>query len=58
MVQREGAQSFAPADAIDPEYGRLLRDARAAGVKVRALGVRLDPQTGAELTNHELTLAF
>lgn len=36
LVQRGEAQAFAPADEIDPEYGRLLRQAAAAGVEVLA----------------------
>jgi len=36
LVQRGEAESFAPADHIDPEYGRLLRAAAAAGVEVLA----------------------
>lgn len=36
LVQRSEAQAFAPADHIDPEYGRLLRQARGGGVDVMA----------------------
>jgi len=36
LVQRGEAEAFAPADRIDPEYGRLLRDVAAAGVEVLA----------------------
>ena len=36
LVQRGEATSFTPADAIDPEYGRLLREVAAAGVEVLA----------------------
>jgi sugar fermentation stimulation protein A len=36
LVQRGEAEAFTPADAIDPEYGRLLREAAAAGVEVLA----------------------
>lgn len=36
LVQRGEAESFTPADAIDPTYGRLLREAAAAGVEVIA----------------------
>lgn len=35
-VQHTGATRFAPADAIDPVYGRLLRQARQQGVDVLA----------------------
>lgn len=36
LVQREEAIGFVPADTIDPEYGRLLREAKESGVEVRA----------------------
>ena len=36
-IQRNDCTSFAPADDIDPEYGRLLREAIKAGVKVSPL---------------------
>ena len=42
LVQRTDACEFAPADAIDPEYGRLLRQAAEAGVEVLAYDVRID----------------
>ncbi len=34
LVQRGDAEAFAPADHIDPEYGRLLRKAVGCGVEV------------------------
>ncbi len=36
LVQRGEANSFGPADDIDPEYGRLLREAVAQGVEALA----------------------
>ena len=36
LVQRADCQSFAPADSIDPAYGKLLRQAIKAGVKISA----------------------
>ncbi|MFO7982027.1 MAG: DNA/RNA nuclease SfsA [Desulfuromonadales bacterium] len=36
LVQRGEAESFVPADEIDPEYGRLLRAVAAEGVEVLA----------------------
>jgi len=36
LVQRREAESFMPADAIDAEYGRLLREALASGVEALA----------------------
>lgn len=42
-VQHSGAESAGPADDIDPEYGRTLREAMAAGVEVLAYSCRLSP---------------
>ena len=36
LVQRGEATEFSPADAIDPEYGRLLREVVAGGVEALA----------------------
>lgn len=44
LVQRGEAESFAPADAIDPVYGRLLREVVAAGVEVLAYRTRVMPE--------------
>jgi sugar fermentation stimulation protein A len=41
-VQHTGISRLSPADGIDPEYGRLLRQAAAAGVEVLAYGVDFD----------------
>ncbi|PWG63222.1 DNA/RNA nuclease SfsA [Sediminicurvatus halobius] len=41
-AQREDATEVRPADAIDPAYGRALREAIAAGVEVLALGARVE----------------
>lgn len=41
-VQHSGVDVVAPADLIDPEYGRLLRAAASAGVEVLAYGVAFD----------------
>jgi sugar fermentation stimulation protein A len=35
---------FTPADAVDPEYGRLLRAAVAGGVEALAYRTRVTPQ--------------
>ena len=40
-VQHTGAERAGPADDVDPEYGRLLREAMAAGVEVLAYACRL-----------------
>jgi len=44
LVQRGEATGFTPADAIDPEYGRLLRQAVAQGVEARAYRTVVTPQ--------------
>ena len=41
LVQRADCDRVAPADDIDPEYGRALRRAAAAGVEIYALGARV-----------------
>lgn len=37
LVARADVRAIAPADSVDPEYGALLRKARAAGVELYAL---------------------
>ncbi|HKI51704.1 MAG TPA: DNA/RNA nuclease SfsA [Geothermobacteraceae bacterium] len=52
LVQRGEAEAFAPADHIDPEYGRLLREVAAAGVEVlayRTLVTRRENRLGPSL---------
>lgn len=44
LVQRGEAQAFTPADAIDPEYGRLLRLAAANGVLPLAWQTHVSPK--------------
>lgn len=43
VVQREDTESLAPADSIDPEYGRLLRLAIANGVEALAYQAAISP---------------
>ncbi len=43
-IQREDVRRFAPADAIDPAYGELLREVMAAGVEALAYRARVDTQ--------------
>ncbi len=45
LVQRGEAESFVPADHIDPEYGRLLRWAVDAGVEVVACRTIVTPES-------------
>jgi sugar fermentation stimulation protein A len=42
LVQRMDAQSFAPADHIDPEYGKTLRQASLNGVEILVYDVCID----------------
>ena len=54
-VMHSGIDQVRPADEIDPAYGQLLRDARAAGVLVLGWSVRPTPlglEVGAELPVH------
>jgi sugar fermentation stimulation protein A len=44
LVQRGEARMFTPADAIDPEYGRLLRAAVAGGVEALAYRTLVTPE--------------
>lgn len=44
LVQRQDADSFAPAAAIDPLYARLLAQALAAGVDAWVVQARVSPQ--------------
>lgn len=44
-VQRGDVREVRPADAIDPAYGRTLREAMAAGVEAIAHAARITPET-------------
>jgi len=44
VVQRGDGQSLAPADSIDPEYGRLLRQAIGDGVEALAYTASVTPR--------------
>jgi sugar fermentation stimulation protein A len=48
-VPHTGIKSVRPADHVDPEYGRLLREAKRVGVEVIAYG--------ADIDEHHVTLA-
>jgi sugar fermentation stimulation protein A len=54
-VQRVDCIGFSPADEIDPEYGKLLRQARDAGVVITAAIAQFD-EFGAKLTGQVLPL--
>lgn len=44
-IQRNDCNAFAPADHIDPEYGRLLREAHIKGLRVTPLVVHLNDES-------------
>ncbi|MCB0412665.1 MAG: DNA/RNA nuclease SfsA, partial [Bdellovibrionales bacterium] len=44
-VQRQDCKSLKPADDIDPEYGRLLREASKAGVQISAFAFEKGPKS-------------
>jgi sugar fermentation stimulation protein A len=44
FIQRMDAEAFAPADHIDPAYGKALRRAAAEGVEILAYDVHIDLQ--------------
>lgn len=54
-VQRNDVKSFAPAMEIDPDYGELLHEAIAAGLRVTPLVVKLS-STEVELTTELLPI--
>ena len=58
VIQREDCTAFSPADEIDPEYGRLLRKAVAAGVNVRALSCKIVPSSGVTIHPVPMKLRF
>lgn len=49
VIQREGCTRFAPAENIDPEYTRLLKQAQSEGVIIRPLTCVFDPLKGIEI---------
>lgn len=42
-IQRQDCEFFSPADDIDPEYGRLLREAQKKGLVISPFVVELNP---------------
>lgn len=56
VVQREDCATFAPAEAIDPAYAKLLKEAMAVGVLVSAYACKIDPILGIELKPAPLEL--
>ena len=44
VVNRNDCDEFSPADEIDPEYGKLLRQAASQGVEILAYRTRVSPK--------------
>jgi sugar fermentation stimulation protein A len=51
FIQRMDARVFRPADHIDPDYGRRLRQAAAKGIEIMAYDVHISLQ-GIKLNNN------
>ncbi len=58
VIQRQDCTEFSPADDIDPEYGRLLRQAHKEGVTISAYACDIDPKVGVTLNPKPLLLNF
>ncbi len=56
VIQRQGCTSFTPADDIDPEYGKLLREAIHAGVIARAFHCDIEPTSGVRINPVQLPI--
>ncbi|MDG0816796.1 DNA/RNA nuclease SfsA [Bdellovibrio svalbardensis] len=56
-IQRNDCGTFSPADDIDPEYGKLLREAFHKGLTVSPIVVELSPME-ASLSEQKLPLKF
>ena len=57
-VQHSGIQRVSPADEIDPEYGRLLRQAASQGVELMAYGAVFDMDASTIQLSRELSLVL
>lgn len=55
-VQHTGIEWVEPADAIDPLYGKTLREAIDVGVEVIAYGAEIKPELSRIILNKKLTL--
>lgn len=44
VLQRQDCEAFAPADDIDPVYGKLLREAQKAGVIITVATAQITPE--------------
>lgn len=57
-VQHEGINEVKPADEIDPDYGKLLRQAAEAGVEVLAYGAEFSISKNSIALNKPLTVSL
>jgi sugar fermentation stimulation protein A len=57
VIQREDCKAFAPAEDIDPAYGKLLREAVKSGMRVTAMTTKLSP-SGICLTGEVLKVVL
>jgi sugar fermentation stimulation protein A len=55
-VQHTGIEWIEPADAIDPLYGKTLREAIALGVEVIAYGAEINPALSQIVLNKKLAI--
>ena len=55
-VQHTGIEWVEPADAIDPLYGKTLREALANGVEVIAYGAEIKPELGIIFLQKKLAI--
>ncbi len=53
-VSHSGAERVRPADAIDPRFGELLREAAAAGVEITAYGATYDLKACTAVLDRQL----
>jgi sugar fermentation stimulation protein A len=44
VIQHHAAERFSPADDLDPEFGKILRKAAEAGVKIEAWKAEVSPK--------------
>ena len=53
-VAHDGVACVRPADAIDPRFGELLREAESAGVELLAYGASYDIESGTAILDRRL----
>lgn len=56
VVQRTDCDTFSPAKDFDPEYARLLKEAKKAGVKISAYPVEMSSHQVELLTSRQLKI--